>query len=193
MSFGFESEVLVGGTPVISNAILEAVRKRHGFILFFAAAANFGGNTREMFPARHHFVIPMRGTNSQGLFQDTNPPPDHHGPVVYGTLGVEVPTAGLSTQGSMVYRSGTSVATPIAAGIAALVLSCASTSFGDRTSLANDPLKYLWSSSGMSSMFNQMSTWMDGRCLYLNPLPFMQKGEGERRATLTVAAADTAF
>lgn len=192
MSFGFQSEILVNDVPVISNAILEAIQRRQGFILFFAAAANYGGNTKEMFPARHQFVIPVRGTNSNGVFQDFNPPPDHHGPVVYGTLGVEIPSAGLSTQGSLVYRSGTSVATPVAAGVAALVLSCASTSFGDRASLANDPVKYLWSNKGILSMFSQMSTYMDGRCLYLNPGSFMQKTEAERRATLIVAAADTA-
>jgi hypothetical protein len=192
MSFGFQSDTNVNGTPIISSAILEAMHKRQSAILFFAAAANFGGNAKEMFPARHQFVIPMRGTSSQGKFEDFNPPPDHLGPAVYGTLGLEVPSAGLSEQGSTVYRSGTSVATSIAAGIAALVLSCVVTSFGDRTSLANNPLSYLWTKNGMLSMFNQMSTYMDSRCLYLNPGPFMQKTEAERRATLIVAAADTA-
>lgn len=187
MSFGFQQEVLVNEAPVISNAILDAVHKRWGFLLFFAAAANYGNNQKEMFPACHSLVIPMRGTDGMGVFQDFNPPPDLRGPPVFGTLGTEVPSASLSTQTGLVYRTGTSVATPIAAGIAAMVLSCANISFADRVRDTPNPLKALWTKSGMLSMFSNLSTCVQDGCFYIDPLMFIEKSDEERKALMTIA------
>ncbi|KAK5167686.1 uncharacterized protein LTR77_007385 [Saxophila tyrrhenica] len=190
MSFGFDKEIIVNGEPVISNAINEAVLKRWGYILFFAAVANYGGNQKEMFPACHHSVIPIRGTNALGVFQDYNPPPDPNGPAVFGTLGVEVPAAWLSTHDGLAYKSGTSVATPIAAGIAAMVLSCASLSYADRVPSTPNPLRHLWMKGGMLSAFHYISTCMEPRCFYMSPWTFIQKSDEERKALLIVATAN---
>ena len=189
MSFGFRSEVLNNHAPVVSNAIFEAVHKRDGCILFFAAAANHGGNDSEMFPARHQCVIPIRGTNSQGVFQDFNPPADPNGPVVYGTLGTEVPSYGLSAEGGLVYKSGTSVATPIAAGIAALFLSYANIEFAKHANSMLNPVKQLWTRTGMLSMFYESSRFMDSRHLYLSAWKFLEMNDEQRLASMTVAAA----
>ena len=105
--------------------------------------------------------------------QDFNPPPARDGPIVFGTLGTEVPSAWRSTHGGEMYKSGTSVATPIAAGIAALVLSCAALAFVDRLPSTPNPVRNLWTRDGMLSMFNEMSTSMNAKCFYLSPLDFM--------------------
>ncbi|KAI9766109.1 MAG: hypothetical protein M1840_006816, partial [Geoglossum simile] len=190
MSFGFPEEVLVENEPVISNAILQAVQKRNGSILFFAAAANFGANQKDMFPANHELVISIRGTNSQGIFQDFNPPPDRDGPAVFGMLGKDVPSAWLSTYEGEICKSGTSVATPIAAGIAAMILGYANICFGEQLLLKRNPLRKLRTRQGMLSMFSNMSTCMQEKCFYLSPFDFMVKTDEGRRATMIVAAGD---
>lgn len=66
ISFGFDEEKYVDDKPVISDAITDAHIKRNQRILFFAAAANYGGNRDEMFPARSKKVISIRGTDDLG-------------------------------------------------------------------------------------------------------------------------------
>ncbi|KAH0426440.1 hypothetical protein CcaCcLH18_10325 [Colletotrichum camelliae] len=117
MSFGFPSEV-----PVITAAIRKAILDRNGSLIFFAAASNAGGNGKEMFPANLDEVFSIRETNSRGAFSDTNPPVNPNGPIVFGTLGRDVPAASLSTARGEVPKSGSSVATAVAAGIAASLL-----------------------------------------------------------------------
>ena len=117
MSFGFSKEM-----PDISRAIQQAVSHTNDAILFFAAAGNDGGNSGEMFPANHPSVISIRGTDSQGYFLTFNPPRNRHETVVYGTLATNVPSAWLRDYHGEMHQSGTSVATAIAAGIAASLL-----------------------------------------------------------------------
>ncbi|PYH91049.1 subtilisin-like protein [Aspergillus ellipticus CBS 707.79] len=69
MSFGFTDE-----QPCVGEAIDEVLYQRKHSILLFAAASNYGGNGREMFPARHDSVILIRATNAYGDFEDSNPP-----------------------------------------------------------------------------------------------------------------------
>jgi hypothetical protein len=85
---------------------------REDSILFFAAAANDGANKEEMFPANHDSVISIRAANSEGAFADFNPPRNPDEPVVYGTLGKDVPSAWLRGHSSEACKTGTSVATP---------------------------------------------------------------------------------
>lgn len=117
MSFGY-----IDDQRSISNAIRSAVNDRDEAILFFAAAANSGANEKEMFPARHECVTSVRGTNSNGSFQDFNPPRNPWETFAIGTLGLEVPASSLSGETKDVYKTGTSVATAIAAGIAGMLL-----------------------------------------------------------------------
>ncbi|GAT25255.1 hypothetical protein RIB2604_01902090 [Aspergillus luchuensis] len=150
MSFGFADE-----QPCISDAIREALYKRKDSILFFAAASNYGANDREMFPARHESVISIRGTNSNGLFADFNPPKHEDEPVDFGTLGIDVPSAWPNSDGEE-YRSGTSVATAIAAGIAGSLLGYISSRPPEKPFYNAE--NRAWTRRGMNAIFRAISS-----------------------------------
>lgn len=117
MAFGFEDDV-----SSVSEAIYSCLNNKGDSTLFFAAAANHGANSRELFPARHDCVISIRGTDHLGTFQSFNPPRNHQESIVYGTLGKHVPSACTGPMADSVTKSGTSVATAIAVGIAAILI-----------------------------------------------------------------------
>lgn len=190
MSFGYREEVPVGGEYLISNAILQAMSKRKGRIILFAAGGNSGGNQKEMFPACHPFVIPIRSTNHQGTFQEFNSPPDFRGLDVFGTLGNDVSSAWLQHEDTKV-QSGTSVATPIAAGIAAMVLADAQTLLLRRNLSTGDveTIKRLWTQAGMRSMFKSISREMMQKCLYLCPKDFAASRAEKRHIQIQCAAS----
>jgi hypothetical protein len=175
MSFGFEDEIYVNDELVISNAILKAQLESRPGVLFFAAAANDGGNRGEMFPAHESHVLSIRGTDEFGWPQHFNPPKDYNARKCFMTLGVDVPGASLSTsehEGADVCKSGTSVATPIAAGIAATMLGYTRLFEDDiRTFLQKDQvpkLRNIWKISGMTALLAQMATEMTDRWSYLH-------------------------
>ncbi|KAM0345647.1 hypothetical protein ACHAPU_006301 [Fusarium lateritium] len=175
MSFGFQEEI-----PEISQAILEANLKRQNRILFFAAASNSGGNHKEMFPANHDSVISIRSTNSNGAFSDTNPPTDPHGPAVYGTLGQDVPSAWLFNVDGELSKSGSSVATAVAAGIAAMVLAFADAGFQSPDVQLHPNVKRLWTRRRMMAMFAKMSEDMGNRCFFISPIKFFSERDAVR-------------
>ncbi|KAF7552213.1 hypothetical protein G7Z17_g4462 [Cylindrodendrum hubeiense] len=175
MSFGFDEEIYVDGKPVISNAISKALHKTDQRILFFAAAANDGGNRAEMFPASSGQVLSIRGSDEFGWPQRFNPPPDYNAKTCFMTLGVDVPGASLSTsedQGADVCQSGTSVATPIAAGIAAMLLGYARVYEEELHQMLGPhdeaKLSRLWRITGMSALFEKMAEEMANKWSYLN-------------------------
>jgi subtilisin family serine protease len=122
MSLGWDKEVMVNGKPVVSNAISETLGSRDQKVLFFAAASNFGGGKRVMFPATHKDVFSIRATNARGSHQDFNASLSKYDPFVLGTLGYRVPTAQRGGTETQIGRTGTSVATAVTAGIVALIL-----------------------------------------------------------------------
>lgn len=179
MSFGFDSEIPVDGKLVISNAISDALTVRDQQILFFAAAANEGGNRPEMFPANHPQVISIRGTDDKGWLQRFSPPKSYTGLNCFMTLGQDVPGAGLSRNGGIeVFKSGTSVSTPIAAGIAAMMLSYARLYPEDMKDFLGDGGRswrpMLSTVSGMHRMFAKMSTEMMDGWYYLSADQFLK-------------------
>ena len=89
-------------------------------MLFFAAASNYGGGRHELFPAKHPQVFSIRATNTLGKHKDFNPPLPEIGGAVVGTLGVGVPTKERTQKETG--RTGTSVATAVTAGLAAIVV-----------------------------------------------------------------------
>lgn len=113
MSFAMSNKDKVS-IYVIAKAI-EAVKYK---VLMFAAASNDGQNEGRKFPARHPDVFCIHAANGKGIASDFNPL-GHFG-ANFSTLGefIEAPHCGKDTR----RVSGTSVATPVAAGIAALVL-----------------------------------------------------------------------
>jgi len=163
MSFGYESSV-----PCIEKEIANAYSKRK---LMFAAASNFGGNAETAWPARCNNVIPVYATDGLGNKYDRNPTPDDRGEhfAVVGTSlkGCWLPNDKGFTQTK--HRSGTSGATPIAAGIAGAVISLMrkekdhylsrrgrSSHEGERCSY-NDCLDALKTPCGMRAVFRLMS------------------------------------
>jgi hypothetical protein len=123
MSFGWDDECLVNGKYVVRDAISNARSARSQNILFFASASNYGGGKDELFPARESQVFSIRGTDYNGKHCDFNASlPREPGTNVYGTLGEDVPTAQRGGSEEAILRTGTSPATAIAAGIAAVVI-----------------------------------------------------------------------
>ena len=113
MSFGFPTRTL--DLEPVRRAIVDAAAKD---ILIFAAASNGGGNDGLAFPAREDQVICIGSTDGEGNKSDFTPGP--HVCKNFSTLGEAVKSSWPG--GTNQRKSGTSYATPIAAGIAALVL-----------------------------------------------------------------------
>ncbi|KAF2786666.1 subtilisin-like protein, partial [Melanomma pulvis-pyrius CBS 109.77] len=150
MSFGYRKD-----RPEIKKVILGGVLSRSEEILYFAAAANFGVREPEMFPARSPHVISMRGSNASGFFPDFNPPPNESEAIVYGTLGVDVPGASIRPDGKQESKSGTSIATAVAAGIAAVLLEYVT--WKTQESCDREILRKLRTQQGMLAMFRALS------------------------------------
>lgn len=186
MSFGFPQERLVCGKPVISLAILNAVQAREKRILFFSAASNSGANGPENFPAKDEHVISIRATHPSGAPWERNPPVRNY-QEAFGTLGTEVSAAWLKTDPQGKILSGTSVATPIAAGIAAMLLGCADAD----EEISDKTLRRLQSQDGMVALFKHISEQSHG-FHYICPLKFFgdHVEDKTRRAMMELAAKD---
>jgi len=110
-------------------------------------------------------VLSIRATEVNGWALHLNPPPDYSGKTCFMTLGQEVPGASLSSSkdgGAEVCKTGTSVATPIAAGIAAMLLGytrvyekelCQRLGREDEAKLVR-----IWNITGMSMLFEKMAS-----------------------------------
>lgn len=169
MSFGWIEEASsIDGVKLVSKAISKAVYVRNNRILLFAAASNFGANEPELFPGTHSFVSSIRATDQLGGFKKFNPPTRDRG--AFGTLGWKVPSA-CRFDGARheVGFSGTSASTPIAAGIAALMLGRAIFRLKTEQRDSNAPrLERLWEKDGMERMFEKLSVMTDYLYLSMN-------------------------
>ena len=115
MSFGFQK------TPEdLSNAILEA---RMAKVLVFAAASNDGLKEDVFYPARDSNVICVGTTDAWGNRWKQSPDSMLNG-TIFATLGVSVPAAWPNNSKSSA-ESGSSVSTPIVAGIASVLINVA--------------------------------------------------------------------
>ncbi|KAF5691980.1 extracellular serine protease [Fusarium circinatum] len=110
MSFGYEDL-----DDSIEDALKNAISKRK---LLIAAASNSGGLKGRSRPAKREGVLCIHATDGRGNKGSMNPSPKKKSDN-FATLGVNV---FFQRKGEKMWKSGTSLATPIAAGFAAAVL-----------------------------------------------------------------------
>jgi hypothetical protein len=110
-------------SPVVAKAIDKAYSQG---IISLASASNTGANESITFPASLDHVFCIGSANGVGKLSDFNPPP--MGPEKFSSLGEAVRGADVlkadddKPHDTIARRTGTSTATPVAAGITALLL-----------------------------------------------------------------------
>jgi hypothetical protein len=157
MSFGFPERV--EGYAKLENAIRSAYISS---VLLFAAASNGGANLDRAYPARHQEVICIHSTDANGnrsKFSPTAITTDDN----FATIGEAVESAwpmhlcNRETNKTFVaHKSGTSFATPVAAGIGAFLLQYS------RLHLSEEEAKMLKRSSGMKAVLRRISKKREG-------------------------------
>ncbi|KAI8711699.1 Peptidase-S8 domain-containing protein [Fusarium sp. LHS14.1] len=172
MSFGFPET-----DEEISKAIDE-VSSRKGGAIFLASSGN-SSDEAEAFPARHRDVISIYATNRHGTFQDSNSQPPTESGYILGTFGHDIPpriTAEFESEYRGVCQPGSSIATAVAAGIAALMLAFIASRPETFSSRSDDRVfQRAYCSQGMRALFRSMGpNARDGR-LFINPMYFWRK------------------
>ncbi|KAL6695291.1 peptidase S8/S53 domain-containing protein [Trichoderma pleuroticola] len=170
MSFGFPASD-IEAYKQISEAIEEVKMKRDGQIIFLASAGNSGVYEDETFPATHPFVISIRATNSSRQFMNTNPRNRSGDGVAFGAIGDDLPLH-LRDFRPEVSLPGTSAATAVAAGTAAIMLTYVQILPHLLEMELDEILKQLWTTEGMRKMFMKISDDMAQQQRFLNPVKF---------------------
>jgi hypothetical protein len=151
MSFGLsESSVPPETFKKIQKTIRDA---SHDSILLFAAASNCGGNGSRTYPANDSRVICAHAVDGSGNDNGGFNPPIEGYTDRFSTLGVAIEC---SWDGKSVYKSGTSYATPILAGIAANVLDYAAHAVS-KGRLVQTTFDRIRERDGMAKIFHFMS------------------------------------
>jgi len=140
MSFGLKKNV-----SEVSDAIGLALERKK---IVFAAAANEGGLEPRAYPASLPGVICIHASDGYGTPAEFNPTPESGDN--FSTVGIAIDSA---WKGKPVLRSGTSFATPVAAGIAANILEFART----HLTREDDNAQFLYSYRGMRHILLAMS------------------------------------
>lgn len=130
--------------------------------------------------------------------QSFNPPANFTGKTCFMTLGVKVPGASLTTGehgGGQVYESGTSVATPMAAGLAALVLGYAKIHENELRRFLKDTEQHelfnIEKISGMTAVFTRLASEMLSKWSYLDIRKFEDNSHELRLSDIANAARET--
>ncbi|KAK6359884.1 hypothetical protein TWF696_001013 [Orbilia brochopaga] len=189
MSFGFPKEGMG-----IKDAIDEVYRRRKGSIIFLASAGN-SSYDEETFPANDPAVIAIYATNCYGTFAATNPRHQDEGPHILGTFGDNISEdirGEMDTLFPRVCEPGSSIATAIAAGIAATLLSYA-TVLSSLVPIPSKPETFqpLWERKGMEKLFHKISQDAGQRRRFVNPIPFWTgKGDIDRWCDMHTVASE---
>ncbi|KAM0201902.1 hypothetical protein ACHAPA_005436 [Fusarium lateritium] len=155
-------------------------------VLLFAAASNDGANAKRAWPARHSGVICVHSTAADGNPSSFNPiavPGDNFaiiGEAVEGAWPRDL-CEEQNNIGFLMHKSGTSFATPIAAGIAAFLLQYA------RSNLSKRDAARLKQFEGMTAALRRISVVKHGYNYIaprLHPDNFFGKGEEFIRTSL---------
>jgi len=173
MSFGFPETY-----KAIAN-IITSVQPQGGDPVVFLASAGNSSYEREKFPAYQHDVLSIRATDCDGTFLTKKPPQDYERPgLVFGAYGDDIPERISSEYGDKICQPGSSIATAIAAAIAAIMLAYVESlpfalAFGGKSSAGMkdeaieqelgrlreelQDLEKLRTVEGMSLLFNRMA------------------------------------
>ncbi|KAK7931670.1 thermostable alkaline protease precursor [Apiospora marii] len=173
MSFGFPRADIE-----IENAIEDAMKSRGKSIIILASAGNSASEV-ECFPARLDSVMSIHATDPYGYFLKSSSIYHEDGPVALGTYGDGLPKEFLSelhAKHPNVVQPGSSVATAVAAGISATILSYvdalpALCSF-QTTERDKIKIQRVRESRGMEDLFKHMKARRTGRQLWVDPISF---------------------
>ncbi|UNI24639.1 hypothetical protein JDV02_010372 [Purpureocillium takamizusanense] len=185
MSFGWPARD--SGYSRFEDALKNA---RFHDVLIFAAASNDGANAKRAWPARHRDVICVHATATDGTPSPFNPSPivgDNFATVGEATEGAW-PLGLCDTTGSqscpLAYKSGTSYATPILAGIAAFLLQYARENLPAREAARLKQLDGMATVLRRISVVKQSYNYIAPR---LHPDNFFGKGDGYLKTNLKEA------
>jgi len=178
----------------ISDAIESVRTKREKSIIFLAGAGNSSSDRGEAFPAHHPHVISIYATDYQGAFLKSNPTRSGNGSRVLGTYGDNLPDSILDEMKKFFpkgdFSPGTSVATAVAAGIVAMMLSYTAALPGlVQAKLFKEPLEKLKTTKGMTNMLRKMSQNTDHRGDFVNPVRFWGEKSEDKEVFLAVCQA----
>jgi hypothetical protein len=163
---------------VIKDAIAYANYKN---VIMFAAASNVGGQDEVSWPAKSEHVICLHASDGMGNKSSFTPDLRKHTDN-FSIIGMKVLSSSPShlQNGPQVRMSGTSCATPVAAGIAANVLEIAGLYLSRQKDLSSEDetcWQDLRSRSGMCEVFRLMSRDRDGYD-YIRPWRFVGRPGG---------------
>lgn len=178
MSFGFEREI-----QCIKKAITRAYEKD---VIMFAAPNNSGRNALAAWPARHRDVIDIYATDGKGNKCGFTPPAYNKsdGFAVVGHAVESLWPEHLGDRSGSKIASGTSIATPVAAGIAAITLDYMRRLIdhrGDQIQEKDlDSYRMIHTVEGMRSIFRRMNvrsaSRREGDYTYVTPWYYIGKG-----------------
>ena len=171
MSFGFSKEY-----KGITEVITTVNSTRENAIIFLAAAGN-SPSEPEGFPARHPSVISIYAANPHGVFEQTNPRARSDGGAVLGTYGSGLPQDlfdMINLRFPNICQPGSTVATAVAAGIAATMLAYVDVLPHLVAESSERTLKLSRETRGMEAMFRGMArrTLGNSSQWFIDPISF---------------------